>query len=192
MKKIIISLIIFVFCSLIAGNSMKVLSHASSFEAEKKYVGSKSCQPCHQHVKHNQYKIWKESAHARAFKTLLTDKAKAAALKAGLTGSPEKAKACLKCHATGYNLDAGRLGKRFKMEDGIQCETCHGPGAQYKKLQTMRDHAKAVAAGLTDFSAEGAIEKLCLECHNEQSPTFKGFQFKEQWSEIKHNHPPKK
>ena len=165
--------------------------HASAADNGNQYVGPKSCRPCHQHVKHSQYKIWKESAHADAFKTLKTDRAKEVAAKAGVAGAPEKAEACLKCHATGYNVDAARLGKKFKVEDGVQCETCHQAGSGYKKLQTMKDHAKAVAAGLSDFSAEGSIETLCVECHNEKSPNFKGFDFEERWAEIKHNYPDK-
>ena len=167
------------------------LSDVSAIDDANQYVGAVSCRPCHQHVKHNQHKIWRESAHANAFKTLKTDKAKEVAAKTGIKGPPEKDEACLKCHATGYNLDARRLGKKFKVEDGVQCETCHNAGAKYSKLQTMKDHAKSVAAGLTDFSAEGAVQGLCAECHNEKSPTYKGFDFAERWAEIEHNYPNK-
>jgi hypothetical protein len=71
-------------------------------------------------------------------------------------------------------------------------ETCHNAGSQYSKLQTMKDHAKSVAAGMSDFSAEGAVEKLCAECHNEKSPTYKGFDFAKRWAEIEHNYPDRK
>jgi RecJ-like exonuclease len=165
---------------------------ASSVDDGNQYVGSTSCRPCHQHIKHNQYKIWRDSAHANAFKALKTDKAKEVAAKTGVKGPPEKAEACLVCHATGYNLDAKRLGKKFNVEEGVQCETCHNAGSGYGKLQTMKDHAKSVAAGMSDFFAEGAVEKLCAECHNEKSPTYKGFDFAKRWAEIEHNYPERK
>jgi len=187
MSRLFTPFVVLISLMILAFNSF----HASAAGEENQYVGPKSCRPCHQYVKHNQYKIWKESAHADAFKTLKTDRAKAVAAESGGSGAPEKAESCLKCHATGYNADATRLGKKFKVEDGVQCETCHQAGSEYKKLQTMKDHAKAVAAGLSDFSAEGSIEKLCVECHNDQSPTYQGFNFSERWAEIKHSYPDK-
>jgi len=32
-------------------------------------------------------------------------------------------------------------------------------------------------------------EELCKKCHNEESPTFKGFKFDEMWTKIKHDKP---
>ena len=50
----------------------------------------------------------------------------------------------------------------------------------------MKDKAKSVGAGLHEFKDEAAIEAFCKTCHNEKSPTFKEFKFKEQWDSIKH------
>jgi len=167
-------------------------SSAAPADEGNQYVGAKTCRPCHQHKKHNQYKIWKKSTHAGAFKTLKTARAREVAAGAGVQGAPEKAEACLRCHATGYKVAEKRLGKKFRVEDGVQCETCHHAGSGYKKIKTMREHAKAVAAGLYDFSSEGSVEALCLECHNDQSPTYKGFDFTAAWAEIEHDYPEKK
>ena len=35
------------------------------------------------------------------------------------------------------------------------------------------------------------VEKACARCHNEESPTFKGFEFEERWAEIAHPVPEK-
>ena len=35
------------------------------------------------------------------------------------------------------------------------------------------------------------IETLCVTCHNENSPAFKGFNFKEMWAKIEHSVPKK-
>ena len=75
------------------------------------------------------------------------------------------------------------------MKEGIQCEACHGAGSAYKTITLMKDHAKAVAAGMSDFSVKGAAEKRCKTCHNEKSPTFKGFEFDKMWAKIEHKVP---
>ena len=45
--------------------------------AEREYVGSDSCKMCHKKDKTgNQYGVWSESKHAKAYETLASDKAK--------------------------------------------------------------------------------------------------------------------
>ena len=58
-------------------------------------------------------------------------------------------------------------------------------------MTIMKDKAKAVAAGLTDFKDDAAKEKLCKTCHNEKSPTYKEFKFKDMWAKIAHMRPKK-
>jgi cytochrome c peroxidase len=53
----------------------------------------------------------------------------------------------------------------------------------------MNDRAKAVAAGMTDFKDEASIEKKCKTCHNEKSPTYRSFNFRTMWGDIKHSVP---
>jgi cytochrome c5 len=50
----------------------------------------------------------------------------------------------------------------------------------------MKDKAKAIASGLTEFKDDATIEKHCRTCHNEKSPTKVEFNFKEMWGKIKH------
>jgi hypothetical protein len=147
--------------------------------AQNKYVGVKVCKMCHQSDKQGkQFDIWQKSKHAEAYKTLSNAKsaeiAKAKGLKKAANESPE----CLECHA--ITADA-----KFTA-DGVQCELCHGAGSAYKTMPIMKDQAKAIAAGLTDFKEKGAIEKKCKTCHNEKSPTHKGFKLEEMWAKIKH------
>jgi mono/diheme cytochrome c family protein len=133
-----------------------------------------------------QLKIWEESAHSKAFETLKSEEAtKIAGGKAY-----EKAE-CLSCHTTGHGSDAALFGSKFKVEDGVQCEACHGAGSEYKSKKIMEDHAKSVAAGMTEYADEAAIEAQCITCHNKKSPTFKGFKFKEMWAKIAHPVPSK-
>lgn len=152
------------------------------------YVGVKACTPCHKTEKQGkQQPIWQESAHAKAFATLKTPEAQKVAEKAGVKGPASEAEQCLKCHTTAAGVAAADLKPGFAKEDGVQCEACHGPGADYKTMTIMKDKAKAIEAGLAAISVQdGSAEKLCKHCHNPQSPTFKSFTFKENWAKIAH------
>jgi len=145
------------------------------------------CGMCHKSEKQGkQLEVWEKSKHAGAYKTLTTAKAAEYAKARGLTKSAVESPECLECHTLGKTVDASLLEKSFNIQDGVQCETCHGPGSQYKNMSVMKDKAKAAAAGLKLYKDTAEIEKLCKACHNEKSPAFKGFKFDEMWAKIKH------
>lgn len=147
------------------------------------YVGVAKCVMCHKTPKSgNQADAWKQSKHADAYQALLTPRADSIAKAKGLTTAAKDAPACLGCHTTPGAPAADRA-------LGIQCETCHGAGSAYKGMSVMKDKAQAVAAGMTAYTNEVAIEKQCRTCHNEKSPSFKPFAFKERWAKIKHPRP---
>ncbi len=151
-------------------------------EGGHQYIGVKKCSMCHKSAsKGNQYGQWLGTRHAKAYEALGSAAAKEAAAKSGVTGNPQEAPECLKCHVTGYGADASQLGKGYKKEDGVQCEACHGAGGDYWKMSTMKDKAAAVAGGLVIPSKE-----VCVKCHNEESPNFKGFNFDEYKAKIAH------
>lgn len=159
-------------------------------KTEYKYVGVKMCAPCHKTEKQGkQFDIWKASKHASAYKSLTTPAADEVAKKRGSTKPAAETAECLSCHVTGHGLDAKLIDKSFDMKDGVQCETCHGPGSGYKSMAVMKDKVKAVAAGMIEFKDDAAIEKACKTCHNEKSPTYKEFKFKEMWAKISHKVP---
>lgn len=148
------------------------------------YVGVDNCGMCHKTEKQgNQLGVWKGTRHSNAFKTLLSDAALKIAKDKGLAAPPSESEECLKCHVSGFNLDKSLLGAKFSITDGVQCETCHGPGSDYKAAKIMKDRKEAVANGLMFYEKP---EELCVKCHNEESPTFKGFNFEEMWSKVKH------
>ena len=51
----------------------------------------------------------------------------------------------------------------------MQCESCHGPGRDYRKKKIMSDLDLARSKGLWD---PGSDEARCTTCHNQRSPTF--------------------
>lgn len=151
------------------------------------YIGVESCTMCHKTEKQgNQLSIWQNSAHSKAFETLKTDKANQIAKEKGFLKPAAETWECLKCHVTGFNLDASLLGKKFKVEDGVQCETCHGPGSDYKDMKVMKDKELAVKNGLMMHEK---LEDLCVTCHNSESPTFVDMKVEEAWQKIKHDIP---
>lgn len=149
--------------------------------AAPEIVGAPKCKTCHRAKTGDQWKIWTGSAHARAFKTLASEESQKIAADRGL-GDPQKETACLKCHATRASLGEGvKINEKAKYADseGVGCEACHGAGSDYKSRAVMLDPEAAAAAGLI-------MNTGCRKCHNEESPTFKGFNFEERWLEISH------
>lgn len=162
-------------------------------EADHKYVGVKQCSMCHKTKKQGeQFAIWEKTKHAGAYKTLTTKAADEIATKEGYKTKAAETPECLECHTVASTADAKMFEKSFKKEDGVQCESCHGPGSAYKNMKVMKDKAKAVAAGLTEFKDQKAIEKMCVGCHNERSPSAKKFEFAKMWAQIEHAIPKKK
>lgn len=160
--------------------------------ADKKFVGVKMCKACHNTEKQGkQFDIWQKSKHAEAFKALKSPEADKVAKEKGSKLPAAETPECLSCHVTGHDADAKLLDKSFVKEDGVQCEACHGAGSEYKAMNVMKDKAKAFAAGMTEYKDEAAIEKQCKTCHNEKSPTYKEFKFKEMLAKIAHPTPKK-
>ncbi len=145
-------------------------------------IGAKKCNMCHKMDKYgNQAAVWENGPHAKAYEALASDEAKKIATEKEL-GDPQKAKECLACHTTQYFWGDGvKAQASYELSEGVGCETCHGPGSDYKSMSVMKDPAKAKAAGLITPDAE-----TCKKCHNEKSPTFKSFDFDKMWPKIAH------
>lgn len=152
----------------------------------------KKCKTCHNKKKEApQYAIGESSAHCNAYQTRASDEAKEMASRAGVKGNPQEANECLKYHVTGYELDEAMFAEKSAVGDGVQCESCHGPGSEYKaakimssskyKIQRDVQHELALEAGLVIPD-----EKTCTKCHSKRSPAFKGFNNKAYYEKIKH------
>lgn len=140
---------------------------------DAKYVGAAKCKMCHNKPeKGGQYASWTAGPHAKAMSVLKADEAK----------NPK----CLKCHSTAAGADQS-LVATITVEEGVSCESCHGPGSLYKVATTMKDMKLAMSKGLIMPD-----EKVCKKCHNEGSPNYKGFNFKEYSAKIAHKDPTKK
>lgn len=154
---------------------------------EAHYIGADKCaKMCHKaKTKGEQYGIWQKSKHAQAYADLATPAALETAKKAGVTGDPQKADACLKCHVTGFSAAAALKDSTYSIKDGVYCEACHGAGSSYAKLSVMKDKKAAIAAGLII-----PTESVCVKCHNKESPTYKEFIYADMAKKIAHPKPP--
>ena len=121
------------------------------------YIGVAKCKICHMPY----FKAWAETPHAKAFARLNVAK------------KEDKDPKCVKCHTTGCGTGGYNPAKATPDFSGVQCEACHGPGADYMKMAVMKDSAKAKAAGLI----YPVSESVCVKCHNKESPNFKGFDY---------------
>ena len=126
------------------------------------YVGAKVCSRCHAgKAAGHQFSRWRASRHAEAYACLWSPVSKRIAELSGIPEEPQKAAMCLGCHATAADAEAWEKEDTFLPEDGVQCETCHGPGSEYATAEIMMDRDKAMMAGLTM-----ADERMCMQCHN--------------------------
>ncbi len=132
---------------------------ASAQDKHPVYVGVKVCAKCHSdEATGNQYGVWQSTKHAQAYKALFTPEAKAMAQLSGILDPPEKAFICLGCHATAADSEPWERDPTFSIDEGMQCERCHGPGSEY--IDVMKDPEAARKAGLKMLSAHD-----CAACH---------------------------
>ena len=155
--------------------TFSLFCEAQDTVAGHEIVGAPKCKACHKKKTGDQWKIWSESAHAQAFETLASEESRKIANEKGL-GDPQKEEICLKCHVTRVSLGSGAVvteKSKYIDKEGVGCESCHGPGSDYKPKKIMNDPEAARAAGLIVIGTEEG----CIQCHNEESPTFRGFDF---------------
>ncbi|NQV35833.1 MAG: beta-propeller fold lactonase family protein, partial [Phycisphaeraceae bacterium] len=125
------------------------------------YVGARVCATCHDGKgMGHQFSQWLGSKHARAYAILSSPKAKDIARLSGIPQEPQEATMCLGCHATGAHVEDWEKDDTFFMQDGVQCEKCHGPGSEYMDMAVMTDHDAATRAGLIIPTLQD-----CEACH---------------------------
>ncbi len=120
-----------------------------------RYLGVGACQSCHL----EQFNVYTGTRHAHAYATLASE-------------FVQRDTNCVGCHVTGYGDAGGFQGVRMRgsMVDlvDVQCEACHGPGA---------DHAR-------DGSYRQKARESCVRCHTPNDDP--DFNFDEDWPKIAH------
>ncbi|MBN1805192.1 MAG: beta-propeller fold lactonase family protein [Sedimentisphaerales bacterium] len=125
------------------------------------YVGVKACAECHRGKgMGHQFSKWLNSKHARAYAVLSKPDAKKIAELSGIPQEPQASPMCLGCHSTGAHAEDWEKDETFHVEDGVQCEKCHGPGSEYMNAAVMMNRQAALKAGLVMPTLRD-----CMGCH---------------------------
>ena len=109
--------------------------------SENYLAGADTCRTCHLE-EHNQ---WLETKHAYAFNTLKQ-------VQRSLHPN------CVPCHVTGFGNDSGyQFGNPSnQLYEGVQCESCHGPGGLH------------INDPMGPYIKKQVDSKICLECHDQE------------------------
>lgn len=155
------------------------------FAQEYKYIGAEKCKMCHNKPdKGEQYKKWSEESHSKAMDVLGNAKSLEYAKKNNIA-DPRKDIKCLKCHSTAASVDK-KLLAGCTIDEGVSCESCHGPGSAYKAAPIMKNKAQAIENGLIEPN-----QKTCEKCHNKDNPFYKPFDYATAVKKIAHPNPKK-
>ena len=128
-------------CAVVLGPILLALAFVPAADTEilGDFVSHTACVDCHADI----VKGWLTTPHARAFETLATQ-------------GPEKQTnpGCVKCHVVAFEADGGFIDMELTPElKGVQCESCHGPGARHAEF------------GESDAVTVKPDEALCRVCH---------------------------
>ena len=174
------------FAKSTAGNyRLRVENLDSLTRPAAKYVGNEVCGTCHA----REYKKWLGTRHSRSWVMLgMTEKADRVKSYFNVKSlTPQNSAICLQCHGTAADTPPEFRLPTFHVEEGVQCETCHGPGEEYVPEAVMKNKQEAISLGLRMPTKE-----VCLNCHKTKpSHEFmnkKPFDFEEMYKKIAHMH----
>jgi len=141
-----------------------------------RYLGAASCSSsgCHgstepldaTKVLQNEYYTWLNSdRHAQAYNVLFNERSARIAKNMRLRKRAYEEDACLDCHTS--NIPAQQIVGAIDLEDGVQCEVCHGPASGWRAEHTEEGwtHEQSVARGMIDLRDLPVRAHNCHRCH---------------------------
>jgi len=131
------------------------------YQQEGSYAGSESCADCHE----NLHQDWVTTRHAQAFSSPIFQRD---------WDELNLDQSCLECHTTGFDPLTGEYA-----EEGVTCESCHGPFQPGHPLTLMPLTPDAELCGAChktttdEWNASMHYEKgiQCQSCHNPHAQT---------------------
>ncbi|HEX5177031.1 MAG TPA: multiheme c-type cytochrome [Chthoniobacteraceae bacterium] len=80
---------------------------------------------------------------------------------------PTRSARCTVCHSPLQTVPPARFVAGVKPENGVSCESCHGPAEPWLRFHTRKDvtHEQRVAAGLRELESFSARATACIACH---------------------------
>ncbi|MCP3915903.1 MAG: hypothetical protein GY711_10145 [bacterium] len=104
------------------------------------YIGHETCATCHS----GQHKQWRTTPHAYAMQTLRKIRR-------------DRNAKCVQCHVLGLGrADGFEIARPDPGLEGVQCETCHGSGAEHAAMP-RKDNIRLTPS-----------KQVCLECHDKE------------------------
>lgn len=148
-----------VLCAVFAGLCAAPLAAAPKQTAAKTastFVGSASCEGCHE-KEYNNFKKFAKKAHSDKSVKVMAKKL-----------TPDELKECYTCHTTGYGQPGGFESYEKTPDLGhAGCEVCHGPGSAHVDSGGQKNLIKG----------KGRMNvKECETCHNPERVS--NFRFK--------------
>jgi len=145
---------------------------AGTNAAPPKFTGAMSCASTSCHggggERRNQWLIWSyQDFHSqRPVATLATARAKQIANSLQIS-DPTTDSRCTACHAPLLAVPAAQRGAAFSAEEGVSCESCHGPAENWLRSHTRPDWTEAdrVEAGMRDLENLYVRANTCVACH---------------------------
>jgi hypothetical protein len=119
------------------------------------------------------YTIWKKSdPHQHSFDVLAGPRAARIAQGLALAAAAQSTR-CTVCHAPLWTLPEERLASTINaQQEGVTCESCHGPAQNWLRSHTRRDftHAENVETGVRDLQSLYVRANSCVACHQVIEP----------------------
>jgi hypothetical protein len=117
-------------------------------------------------VLQNEYYTWLNSdRHARAYNVLFNELSARIVKNMRLKKKAYQESLCLDCHST--NVPPSKVAGKIDLEDGVQCEACHGPAGGWRGEHTEAGwtHEQSVARGMIDLRDLRIRAHGCDHCH---------------------------
>ena len=147
----------------------------SNPSASPKYLGPGSCSAvaCHggiqpmtaTPVQQNEYSVWVvQDKHAKAYSSLQNPVSQRMASILGI-GKAQESPKCLACHALA--VPAAQKGRDYDLNDGVSCESCHGPSSLWLGPHTIKSSTTKQSLALGMFDTKSLIHRaeICMTCH---------------------------
>ena len=137
-------------------------------------VGSCTASNCHGSVtprntpkidiRQTEYTHWlTKDKHAKTYEVLRKDRSVRIAQNLQLPEKPDKSAKCLTCHT--LSIPPELQGKYYQVEDGVSCETCHGPAQAWLGTHFTLGYEAALKDGMYDTRDPVKRAEKCLSCH---------------------------
>lgn len=158
-----------------AGLSLAAIGLLFPFAGHSQYkiLGPGSCGLAQNNCHAEENKWWKTDAHKQTMDRFFDD-AETCEKYAELSGVGAAkmlngGSGCMQCHGTAVS---GK--ENSEVEEGVSCESCHGPGSGYKDPHTEGDpqlglerpgYKKGLQLGMMELKDLSVRAKTCVKCH---------------------------